>query len=261
MHPMTQVALRSARSVYDYYDVFLDKLYSAKKEGNIDNLLDNTVHRIESTLIKQLQRAYPDMPIISHNEENPKEGWQINATLGLENILNGLPNFGLSISIYLQDKLDQVVITNPITNQEYTGSAGRSALLNSKRIRANSVINHEPSIALPSLDLSLREQFLPTYMAFMTYFLKNNSRIINTGCDSWDILSVASGYLDAAIIFGANTTQLKPVFLIAREAGCLIGDVSGNPKIEQGACILVANAKYFKHIVKNVAPLYQASLF
>lgn len=261
MHPMTQVAQRSARSVYDYYDLFLDKLDIAKKEGTLHELLDNTANRVEGSLVKQLQRSYPDLEIIDSENQEPVDGWKINPVLGLDNILRGLPNFGLSISVYLQGKLDQVFIANPITNQEYIGAAGRTALLNSKRIRVNSNTNSNPTIALPSLKLNVREKFLPTYMALYTYFLKNNAFVANTGSDAFDVLSVASGYLDAAIIFQPDLQELQPAFLIAREAGCLIGDITGNPKIEADSCLLIANAKYFKHIVKNASPIYQASIF
>lgn len=261
MHPMTQVALRSARSVYDYYDIFLDKLDIAKKEGNSEQLLDNSAHRIESVLAKQLQRAYPDLPIIESGTLSPQEGWKINPVLGLENLLRGLPNFGLSIGVYLQGKLDQVVILNPVTHQEFTGATGRTALLNSKRIRVNNGLSASASIALPSLKIKNRDKFLPAYMALTTYFMKNNSHIINSGSDAFDILSVASSHLDAAIVFEPNLEKLQPVFLLARESGCLIGNITGDPNLENSSCILVANPKYFKHLVKNVSPLYQASLF
>jgi myo-inositol-1(or 4)-monophosphatase len=69
-----------------------------------------------------------------------------------------------------------------------------------------------------------------------------------------DIARVASGHLDAAVIFRPEPADLAIGVTLALESGALTGDFSGNPSTEKAKQLIVANPKLFREVLKTLHP-------
>lgn len=257
MHPTLQLALRAARSVGEHYEYLLDRLDLARTDNTLDELLANCSKRVEQSIERQLVRAHPDASFRGRRIQLQGSGelcWEIDSLVGEANLRRGYPAFALSIAIYQRDRLEQVILFNPATEQEFMASRGRGATLNGRRIRVlQGWKSEQAALALPQPAGLQRKALLPDYLKLVEHFY--GTQLLASGCAALDICAVAAGQLDAGVFLGAETEQLAPALLILKEAGGLSGDLSGSPQLGEQGRLLVTNPKAFRQLVSQLKTL------
>ncbi|NLW04607.1 MAG: hypothetical protein GX029_05190 [Pseudomonadaceae bacterium] len=256
MHPTIQLALRAVRSVSEHYEYVAERLDIARVDNAIAELLSNCGWRVEQALERQLVRAHPDATFQGRNIQLKGSGemtWVVNPLLGYENLGRAYPAYGISVAIYLKDKLEHVIIFNPATEQEFIASRGRGATLNGRRIRVTSGWKPEQAtLAFPLPAIEMREQLLAVYANLVPNLGVQN--LVASGCTALDICAIAAGQLDAGIFLGADETELAPALLVLKEAGGLFGDLTGAPSLDREGRLLVTNPKAFRQLVSQLKP-------
>lgn len=256
MHPTIQLALRAVRSVDEHYEYVAERLDLARVDNTVAELLNNCGWRVEQALERQLVRAHPDASFQGRNIQLSGSGdmtWAVNPLLGYENLGRAYPAYGISVAIYLKDKLEHVIIFNPATEQEFIASRGRGATLNGRRIRVTSGWKAEKAtLAFPFPTTKLREQLLPVYANLVPNLGVKD--VLASGCTALDICAIAAGQLDAGIFLGADEAELAPALLVLKEAGGLYGDLTGAPALDKEGRLLVTNPKAFRQLVGQLKP-------
>ncbi|HKM16253.1 MAG TPA: inositol monophosphatase family protein [Marinospirillum sp.] len=256
MHPTIQLALRAVRSVSEHYEYVAERLDIARVDNAVAELLDTCGRRVEQALERQLVRAHPDASFNGRNIQLKGSGdmtWAVNPLLGYDNLSRAYPAYGISVAIYLKDKLEHVIIFNPATEQEFIASRGRGATVNGRRIRVTSGWKAEKAtLAFPLPPMNMREQLMGVYTSLMPNLGVQN--IVASGCVTLDICAIAAGQLDAGIFLGANETELAPALLILKEAGGLYGDLTGALALDREGRLLVTNPKAFRQLVGQLKP-------
>lgn len=256
MHPTIQLALRAVRSVGEHYEYVAERLDLARIDNAVAELLSNCGWRVEQALERQLVRAHPDATFQGRNIQLKGSGdmtWVVNPLLGYENLGRAYPAYGISVAIYLKEKLEHVIIFNPATEQEFIASRGRGATLNGRRIRVTSGWKAEQAtLAFPLPTLELREQLLAVYANLVPNLGVQN--LVASGCTALDICAIAAGQLDAGIFLGADEAELAPALLVLKEAGGLSGDLTGAPSLDREGRLLVTNPKAFRQLVSQLKP-------
>ena len=256
MHPTIQLALRAVRSVDEHYEYVAERLDLARVDNTVAELLNNCGWRVEQALERQLVRAHPDASFQGRNIQLSGSGdmtWAVNPLLGYENLGRAYPAYGISVAIYLKDKLEHVIIFNPATEQEFIASRGRGATLNGRRIRVTSGWKAEKAtLAFPFPAAKLREQLLPVYANLVLNLGVKD--VLASGCTALDICAIAAGQLDAGIFLGADEAELAPALLVLKEAGGLYGDLTGAPALDKEGRLLVTNPKAFRQLVGQLKP-------
>lgn len=256
MHPTIQLALRAVRSVDEHYEYVAERLDLARVDNTVAELLNNCGWRVEQALERQLVRAHPDASFQGRNIQLSGSGdmtWAVNPLLGYENLGRAYPAYGISVAIYLKDKLEHVIIFNPATEQEFISSRGRGATLNGRRIRVTSGWKAEKAtLAFPFPTTKLREQLLPVYANLVLNLGVKD--VLASGCTALDICAIAAGQLDAGIFLGADEAELAPALLVLKEAGGLYGDLTGAPALDKEGRLLVTNPKAFRQLVGQLKP-------
>ena len=256
MHPTIQLALRAVRSVSEHYEYVAERLDIARVDNAVAELLDTCGRRVEQALERQLVRAHPDASFNGRNIQLKGSGdmtWAVNPLLGYDNLGRAYPAYGISVAIYLKDKLEHVIIFNPATEQEFIASRGRGATVNGRRIRVTSGWKAEKAtLAFPLPPMNIREQLMGVYTSLIPNLGVQN--IVASGCVTLDICAIAAGQLDAGIFLGANETELAPALLILKEAGGLHGDLTGAPALDREGRLLVTNPKAFRQLVGQLKP-------
>lgn len=256
MHPTLQLALRALRSVSEHYTYVSERLDIARTDQAVPELLETCGRRVEQAIERQLVRAHPDASFRGRFAQLQGSGemrWSVDSLTGYDNLKRGYPAFALTLSIYIRDRLEHVLLFNPATSQEFLASRGRGATLNGRRIRVLSGWKPEQAaLAYPLPEPRLRQQLLPVYAQLLP--LLGVETLLTSGCAALDICAVAAGQLDAAILMGVDEKELAPALLILKEAGGLAGDLSGAPSLTSEGRLLVANPKAFRQLVGQLKP-------
>ncbi len=258
MQPAIKMALRVARQGSDYLKAHFER---QEPNGNRDDRvaqLDRVEQSIYDNFFEQLEKAYKDHTIAALNDPDPgdsEKSWHIFPVLGRENFLRGIPDFAIALVQKQKKRTESLLLINPITGEEYSASRGHGAALNSRRVRTSEIKHPENAALVSNLLDQTRKSEDPVMWGEMAAVLAKGSAMYRTaGCVALDIARVASGHLDAAIIFRPEPVDLDIGVTLALESGALTGDFSGNPSSGSNRQLVVANPKLFKEVLKTLHP-------
>lgn len=259
MQPAIKMALRIARQGSDYLKAHFDRQEPANKgEEKQWQQLDRAEQSIYENFAEQLQKAYRDhvvAPISEADAGTADKSWHIFPLLGRENFLHGIPDFAIALIQKRDNRTENLLLTNPITGEEYAASRGQGAILNSRRVRTSNVRQLEHAALVTNVLDQCRGSDDPLTWAEVAATLARQSESVRTsGCLSLDIARVACGYLDAAVVVRPEPADLAIALTIAQESGALTGDFSGNPSSSKARQLVVANPKLFKEILRELQP-------
>lgn len=170
------------------------------------------------------------------------EYWVADAIDGAVQLLQGLPQWCISIAFVRDGQPVLATLHNPLLTQTYSAARGAGAFLNGAPIR--------PS-AKTDLSVALMATTHPPFMArhpqaaaragqAYAAMLPVAGAVRNLGPTSWQVADVASGRLDGLWEFGPDAGNLIGSSLIAREAGAVVSTASGDPWTPDADSFLVA---------------------
>ncbi|SEI72349.1 myo-inositol-1(or 4)-monophosphatase [Allopseudospirillum japonicum] len=255
MQPIIQLALRAAREAVEPFLQMRERLDPTHDQASLAQVLTRISERAETLIARQLQRAYPEYGIqghfVKHASKPEAPVWRLCAEHGMDNFAHGLNTCALSITLLKQGRAEHTVVINPITGDEYTASRGYGMQANGKRGRVPQHWTLEQArIALPLPNASWRSQYLGEYIRVLQGLGPDLGAHINSGCNLIDIAAVACGQLDAVCILGIEDEDLEPGALLLKEAGALVGNLQGAPKVETQ--LIAASPKAFKSLVQRL---------
>lgn len=259
MQPAIKMALRVARQGSDYLKAHFERQASnANDEEERRRQLDRVEQSIYDNFLEQLEKAYKDHSIAPLNEADAgsdEKSWHIFPVLGRENFLRGIPEFALALAQKRNNRTENLLVVNPITGEEYSASRGHGAALNSRRVRTSEIkVAGNAAISSNLLDQARKSEDAQLWGEMATVLAKNAAMFRTSGCVVLDIARVASGTLDAAVIFRPEAADLDLGVTLAMESGALTGDFSGNPSASGARQLVVANPKLFREILKELHP-------
>ncbi len=258
MHPMLNIAVRAARSAGDIIIRHLnrlDQLTIANKDRN--DYVSEADRQAEEKIIEVLRKAYPNHSILAE-ESGTHEGheeyqWIIDPLDGTTNFLHGFPQFAVSIALKHNNKLDQAVIYNPISQELFTASRGRGAFLDNRRIRVSNHTKLEGALlgtGFPYKD----HQHLDAYMGMLKAFITKTAGIRRPGSAALDLAYVAAGRIDGFWEIGLSPWDIAAGILLVREAGGLVSDFVGGHNYLESGNIVAGAPKLFPQLLKEIHP-------
>ncbi len=257
MHPMLNIAVRAARRAGDIINRSMDKLDSldvvSKDHNDFVSAVDEAA---EAAIIDTIKQAYPAHQIIA--EESGSQGdsdyvWIIDPLDGTTNFLHGFPQFAVSIALKHQDKLQQAVIYDPVSQELFTGSRGAGAQLNNRRIR----VSHRKELAGSLIGTGFpfrNDQDLDAYLDTFRAIAPKTAGIRRAGSAALDLAYIAAGRLDGFWEFGLKPWDIAAGVLIIEEAGGLVSDMNGGNTYFESGNIVCGNPKVFKALLQNLRP-------
>jgi len=260
MHPILNIAIQAARKAGNVILRYGNQLERLQVESKGRNDFVTVVDRqAESEIIAIIQRAFPDHRIlaeesgIQENTSSPYQ-WIIDPLDGTTNFLHGYPQFGVSIGVLNNGRLDQAVVFDPMRNEIFTASRGEGARLNDRRIRVSGTAKMENSLIGTGFPFRSYEN-LDAWVDSFKAILPNTSGVRRAGSASLDLAHVASGRLDGFWEIGLSPWDIAAGCLLIQEAGGIVSDfagkqdflssgnvVAGNPKIHEGIFGLLKNS-------------------
>ena len=262
MEAKINIALEAARKGSKELSWFLDQLekLDIKEKGPTDYVTQVDI-KVESIIIEELQKTFPDHNYISEEIEEIKGSgdginstWIIDPLDGTTNFIHGFPYFAISIAHLEKNKLKHAVVIDVSRHEEYTASQGKGCFLNDKRIRVSGRRNLKGAlISNSSHDTNnnpLKHDNLSTFRDLYNHGLT----IRRTGSAVLDMANVAAGRLDGFWGSGLQQWDLAAGALLVQEAGGLVSNFLGEPEFLAGGNIICSTTKCFKPMLQSIKP-------
>ncbi|HJY02909.1 MAG TPA: inositol monophosphatase family protein, partial [Streptosporangiaceae bacterium] len=177
--------------------------------------------------------------------------WVVDPLDGTVNYLYGLPDWAVSIAAEVDGTIVAGVVEVPRFGERFTAVAGRGAWLHR---------DGNPEAAIPlrcNSGVALGQALVGTGFGYdpgrrrvqgevVAALLPHVRDIRRAGSAAVDLCSVAAGRLDAFFERGLNYWDYAAGGLIAREAGALVGGLSG--RAESTSMTVAAGPDLFRHL-------------
>ena len=163
--------------------------------------------RTLKNLRAELQKARPQMPVVSVGEKAPKGAYFLVSALDGElNFVHGIPHFAVSIAEVVDSQVISCVIYNPATSDMYFAEKGNGAFKEGYR-------NHE------RMRVSARKDMPLALISADDSYASNVAATRKFGAISLDLANLAAGKLDGVISMSNDSASVAAGILLVREAG------------------------------------------
>ena len=257
MHPMLTIAVRAARRagrIINRASLDLDQVKVASKRTK--DFVTEVDHASEQAIIDTLLTAYPGHSILAE-ESGPTPGrdasadvleaeniWIIDPLDGTTNFIHGLPQYAISIALMQRGIVTQAVVYDPNRDELFTGSKGRGAFLNDRRIRVSGRTQIEEALVGTGFPYKKIDN-LDEYLAMLKLVTERAAAVRRPGAAALDLAYVACGRYDAFFEFGLSPWDVAAGSLLISEAGGLIGNFNGDSDYLFSEEVVAAAPKLF----------------
>lgn len=252
MHALANIALRAANDAGEalaHSSERLDRV--AIIDSNPDSFVTSLDESADKTIRYHIEKAFPGHSIHSRisglkQGEDKSTVWLIDPLIGGQNLSAGYPAYGVSVACEVDGIVSHAVMVCPSLREEIVASRGKGAQLNSRRIRVNS----HPSLGNSLFGFSSNAASVDTQLAMQKAIAEQGGSARISGNPELDIVNTAAGRLDGGWTHFQESNGMAAALLILQEAGGLVGNESGNPKISAAGELIYAGPSVFKQLVK-----------
>lgn len=208
----------------------------------------------EEVILKILTKKFPSYNIISEEtgeiNKNSEYTFIIDPLDGTNNFVLGIPYFSVAIGLVHKDEIIFGVVYEPVTNNIYYAEKGKGAYLNGKKIICNKEKDIQNSTISVVVSYGCPAVFEDKIIADLN--AKNIKRTLKNWSCLLDMCLLASGKIEAVIMDKISLHDFIAAKIIAKEAGVLITEYSGDiEKNDKNDTFLATNGtKIHKEILK-----------
>lgn len=259
MKPIVNIVTTAARKAGKIIVQAQANMGSVKVSRKEDNtLVSNIDVAVEELIIDSIRKAgFDDFFITEETGEfgnkDSRFTWIIDPIDGTNNFVHGLPQCCISIGLKKDDEIILGVIYNPFLDLMFTAYKGMGAQLNGQKIRVSDRADMTGALLSVSLKYS-RKTFDDSYLIELVKLHKVIAGYRYSGSIAMDLAYVAAGYLDG--LWTATKIKIWDIaagYIIAKEAGAIVTDITGKSDIENAEFIIAANKKIQPKIAKTLA--------
>ena len=264
MHPMLNIAIRAVRKAGDHVIKSLEKPQSIEVANKGNDVVTNIDHEAEAIIIETILKSYPDHCIIAA-ESGTKEGrdkecqWIIDPVDGTKNFVRGYPHYAISIALRMRGRTEVAAVYDPARNELFTATRGAGAQLNSLRLRASQPRDLTGTVLATGLPFAAK-QHAESYLKIQNALFVECDDMRQSGCTALDLCYLAAGRVDGVFKLGQKPWELAAGELIAREAGAICADFTGNTNYLTTGNIVAGNARVVKPMLAKIRELGSEAL-
>ncbi|OHV07791.1 inositol monophosphatase [Kushneria phosphatilytica] len=260
MQPMVQFALRALRGAQEQFVRIRERLEIAREDNTLDDLLADAGGRAESLIASHFARGYPQhglagryIPRRESSGESRGWEWQIELFHGYANLSIGAPGCAISLVCLHNGRPECAVVISPFTDEEFVASRGRGVQMNGHRLRVTrrtAVDGARVAMGLPESWMQARH--IDRWQSLSTRLGPRMGLLRASGCPLIDLLELAAGRVDAALVLGIDEQDLHIANLMLKEAGALLGSPEGHPQVAPEGVLMAAAPRLYKQMVQAV---------
>ena len=211
----------------------------------------------EEAIIGIVRHAYPDHAILAE-ESGANDGatkneytWVIDPLDGTTNFIHGFPQYCVSIAVRYRGQIAHAVVYDPVKNELFTGSKGRGAFLNDRRVRVTKCAHLRDGLVgtgFPFKELTR----IDLYMKQLRKTMTSCAGVRRAGAAALDLAYVACGRLDGFWEMGLSKWDMAAGALLIKEAGGLVGGLTGEDDWYETGDIVAATPKVFPQLLESI---------
>lgn len=195
------------------------------------DLVTEVDRAVERWLVQRLATARPGDDIVAEEGSGHETGsttrWYLDPIDGTVNFVLGLPQFAVSVAVEVDGEVRAGAVANPVSGEVFSASAGAGAWLGDQRLRGPRDVPVSRAVVGTGFGYDAGRRARQIEVA--AGVLPRVADIRRLGAASLDLCFVAAGRLDAYFEAGLNPWDWAAGALIAREAGCYVGGLHGEP--------------------------------
>jgi len=193
--------------------------------------------RIQHEIRTYLAEATPEIGFIGEEEGTSSQTsrseyvWTLDPIDGTANFVHGIPLCAVQVALLRQKRAIVSAVSLPYFDTTYWAIENEGAFANGKRIQVSATASASQSVVAigdyATGDNAARKNF--TRLTLTAALAADVERIRMFGSAAHDLVWLAEGRIDAVIILSNNSWDMAPGTLIAKEAGAILIDGSGQP--------------------------------
>ena len=242
LNVMANAALKAARGLLRDFGEVEQLQVSVKGPGDFVSTADL---KAERTLKAELTRARPGYSLLFEESgaeagSDPHHRWIVDPLDGTTNFLHGIPHFAISIALERDREIVAGLVYDPVRDEMYSAEKGLGAYVNDRRLRVSARRRLADAVigtGMPFADRGDRSAYLASLAAVMAA----TSGVRRIGAAALDLAYVAAGRYEGFWEFGLAPWDIAAGFLLVREAGGYVSDLSGGHSMMTSGDVLAAN--------------------
>ena len=250
LEQVLQTIVTVARGVGDIHMRYYEQAFRIEYKSGAFDVVTEADKASEAYILAELLPRFPNHHFVG--EESGRQGcaieeapyrWYIDPLDGTTNFATGIPHFCVSIALTDAQPRPLVgVVYSAVLNEMYTAIRGRGAFRNGQPIRAK----HNDDLAQAVMLTSIRSGRVADGFDDLQHIQTVRQKIRSLrayGAGALDLSWVGAGRIDAFFEQDQGMWDLMAGVLIAREAGAIASDYSGNEtKLFTGQEVLAVSA-------------------
>ncbi|WP_051533946.1 inositol monophosphatase family protein [Desulfitibacter alkalitolerans] len=217
------------------------------------DLLTEFDERVQSLVIAELKKNYPDHKFISEEKHNNGDltgyVWILDPIDGTTNFVCFKKNFSISLALYKDGKPVFGIVYDAVNDDLYQGISGEGAYLNNKRI--NNLTRIPLKNCIINISLNSIEELYNKYRIKIFNLAKDVRGHRYFGAASLELCKIATGELNIYISTNLKSWDFAAAGIILNEVGGYYGgidhmklDLTGKP-----TALVACSSKELYHVV------------
>lgn len=242
LNVMSNAALKAARGLVRDFGEVEQLQVSIKGPGDFTSTADL---KAERTLKNELSRARPGYGMLFEESgsapgSDKRHRWIVDPLDGTTNFLHGIPHFAISIALERDSEIVAGVVYDPLRDEMFMAEKGGGAYINDRRLRVSARRQLAGAVIGTGMPYGPQREYGP-YLAILPTVMKATSGVRRMGAAALDLAYVAAGRFDGFWEFGLSPWDFAAGWLLVREAGGYVSDLSGGQGIMASGDVLAAN--------------------
>ena len=256
-HPMLNLAIKAARragSIINRASLAGGFEVQTKRANDFVTEIDKAA---ENAIIDIIRHAYPDHAILAEESgedtgaEKTEYTWVIDPLDGTTNFIHGFPQYCVSIALRYRGQLAHAVVYDPLKNELFTASKGRGAYLDDRRVRVTKCAHLRDGLIGTGFPFKELDR-LDLYMKQMRTMMTSSAGVRRAGSAALDLAYVACGRIDGFWEMGLSKWDMAAGALLIREAGGLVGGLTGEDDWYATGDIVASTPKLFPQLLEAI---------
>jgi myo-inositol-1(or 4)-monophosphatase len=251
MSEYLEFAVSIAREAGDLLLENFHKEHVIDYKGNIDIVTD-VDHRSEELLITRISAAYPDHDVVTEESAGKQRGgrarWILDPIDGTTNYAQGFPFFCVSVAFEVDGEISIGVINSPLLREIFVGEKGKGAFVNDERMTVSSTGELAKSFLATGFPYDIAQDPCNNINYFSGMALQSLA-IRRAGSAALDLAYVAAGRFDGFWELKLHPWDTAAGWLIVREAGGVVTQISGDEYFLESPTILASNGRIHDQMI------------
>lgn len=208
--------------------------------------------QVENSIVGSIRENFPDHDIVTEETDLERVGsdkvWYIDPISGSTNYAHGLPIYGISLALKLEDEIKVGAIYNSVADKVFYAEKDEGAYLEEEKISVSTVDKIEK--ALVSTTFPYNEEDRKKNLEYFNKIAPKVEGIRRTGSVSVDLSFLALGAIEGFWAIELKSWDTAAGWLLVEESGGEVSRINGEKYGLKADSILVSNGEIHSDLME-----------